>query len=505
MFERTERWQVRKAAVVTRGGVVTSQHWRAAEAGAGVLRQGGNAVDAAVATALALAACEPWMSGLAATGYLVVRQPDGACHTVAFPARSPLGLDPGRYPLAPVQAQTAHGLPNVLDDRNVLGWEAVCTPGAVAGLGLAAAAFGRLEWDRLIAPAIDLAARGLAVDWPATLTIAATHADLSRDPVAARVFLPGGSPPLPETHLPNPALLDSLRLLAEDGPLSFYTGRLAERLLADLAEGGSAIRAGDLSRYAATVEAPQTGPIPGGRLHVPAGTSGGQRLLDALAPMAGRQLDAAGYAAMATALRHAYDRHRARMGIPEPASGCTTHVNVVDAEGRMVALTFTLLARFGARVMGPRTGILMNNAMGWFDPRPGRAGSIGPDKVAFSNMSPGIAEDAAGAAWFAFGASGGNQIVPALAQIAWFLGCGLGAEAAMHHPRIETGLGSAVRAMPDLAPGILAHLRADFDVTVTQNTVFPRLYASPSVILAGPHGAEAMAEVGLPSAGMAAA
>ena len=503
--DRVEQWQIRKPAVVTDRGVVTSQHWRAAAAGAEALRNGGNAVDAAVTTALALQCCEPWMSGLAASGYMLVCERSGAVMVVEFTGQCPLEVDPDRYLLDPAGGTSFLGLPRVLDDRNVVGWEAACVPGAVAGLSTALDRWGRLGWERALAPAIDMADQGIAVDWHATLAIALAYGDLVRDPAAGLVFLPGGSPPAPGTSLANPALARTLRTLADLGPDAFYKGPIGERLLDDLRAGGSALSEADLTGCRASVHAPEWGTHGAARIAVAPETSGGHRLLDALDGLDGVQPTPEGFVAIAAALQSAFARHGERVRSPEPEGGSTTQVNAVDADGMLVCLTFTLLNRFGARVMSPSTGILLNNGMAWFDPRPGRRNSLKGGRRAPNNMCPIIAQHEDGAPWFALGASGGNQIVPALTQIAAFLiDAGMDLESAMHHPRIDTGPSTTVRAQPALGDLVLSALRQAYETVEAHPTVFPRLYASPSAIVLTPDGRHhALAEIGYPSAGMA--
>ena len=149
---------IRKSVVATRGGVVAAQHRRAAEVGAAVLEAGGDAVDAAVATSFAIGVVEPWMSGLAAGGCMLIwRAGDAAAHAVDYGMRSPRELDPADYPLAGEgKALDLFAWPLVKDDRNIQGATAVAVPGVVAGMALAHERFGRMPWRDLIAPAVVL-------------------------------------------------------------------------------------------------------------------------------------------------------------------------------------------------------------------------------------------------------------------------------------------------------------------------------------------------------------
>jgi gamma-glutamyltranspeptidase/glutathione hydrolase len=156
---------------------------------------------------------------------------------------------------------------------------------------------------------------------------------------------------------------------------------------------------------------------------------------------------------------------------------------VVDAKGTMVSLTQTLLSAFGSKIMSPRTGILLNNGIMWFDPRPGGPNAIAPGKRPLSNMCPVIATRN-GVPWLSIGASGGRRIMPAVLQIVSMLIDGkLDLERAFHLPRIDVSGGSAVSADWRLAPDVLAALEARFAVQEVEAMVWPKLFAFPSAIL----------------------
>src|SRR5262245_51895244 len=162
---------VRKTVIPTNGGVVAAAHRRAAEVGAAVLADGGDAVDAAVAVSFAIGVVEPWMSGPAAGGAMVLwRADEGRARVVDYGMRSPMALDPADYPLTGGEAaKDLFAWPGVLDDRNVQGATAIAVPGVVSGMGLAHAEYGRLPWRDLLAPAVALAKQGLLTDWVSAL------------------------------------------------------------------------------------------------------------------------------------------------------------------------------------------------------------------------------------------------------------------------------------------------------------------------------------------------
>ncbi|HEX6141769.1 MAG TPA: gamma-glutamyltransferase [Geminicoccaceae bacterium] len=493
MNRNVEQWHVSKRAVRSEAGVVAAQHWLAARAGASMLDAGGNAVDAAVASAFALAAVEPWMCGLGGSGYMVVWQAaEQRARVLDFQGMLPAAIDTADYPLDPAVPDSIMGFPGVRDQRNVVGHGSVTVPGAVAGLWRGLERFGRLGLDTVLGPAIRLAARGLPVDWFGTLMIALGQPVIQRDPVAAGIYLRDGAPAAPEQLLPLGRLASTLRTLAEEGPDGFYHGRLAESMAADLEAGGSRITADDFAAYEVLEHDALSGRHRGADVHTAGPTSGGPRLLETLRHVE-QHLDlrpglgAHTYRTYADGLNVAWRSHRRRLGREVPDGGCTSHVSAVDAEGNMAALTYTLLNRFGSGVVLPGTGILMNNAVSYFDPRPGYQTTMaGRKRINASNMCPTVASRD-GEALFAIGASGANHIMPCTAQIAAFmLDYGLSLEDAFDTPRIDASDRGSIRVDPRVGEDILAELARDFELEVAQRLVFPKLYSCPSGVSRDP-------------------
>ncbi len=479
---RREHWRLAKPAVHGRDGLAASQHHIASALGARILGEGGNAVDAAIAMGLAIGAVEPWASGLGGGGYMLVhRAADRSTWCVSFPMPAPAGLDPASYPLTGRLAADTFGWPEVAGDRNLKGASAVGIPGLVAGLALALERFGTRSWAASIAPALALAEAGLTIDWYATLKIAIDAPLLAQFPESRRVFLPAGLPPTGPPSLPLGRLAETYRRLAEAGPRDFYDGALARDIVADMAEAGGSLGAEDLARYRATVAPAAAATYRRATVHVAPGLSAGPTLHDALRRLEARWApkggpDTAAYAAYADVLAEAYAERFATMG----AGGSTSHITVADRDGNMVALTQTLLYLFGSGVMLPRTGMLMNNAIAWFDPRPGRPNSLGPGRLPLSNMCPTVVER--DGAVFALGASGGRRIMPALFQLVSFVvDHDLDVEAAAHQPRIDVSGGEVVVCDPRLGPTIEA-LAQGRSVAVAEAGVYPALYACPNLI-----------------------
>ena len=520
MTENPERWIVRKPAVESRGGVVSTQHQAASESGARVLADGGNAVDAAIAASLALATVEPWMSGLGGGGYMLVRPAGEArTHAVSFGMVAPGALDPADYPLTGEAGADMFGWPAVKEDRNMRGPLAVAVPGQVAGLARAHERFGTWGWADLVAPACALAEQGMEVDWHATVAIAASAQELAPDPDCAATYLAEGFPQAtPWTgaapHIRLGRLAETLRRLAEAGPADFYTGEIARAIGADMTALGGRLSTADLAAYRARIdEAPAVG-YRDALVGTAPGLTAGPTLVDVLNRLsASLHPDAAppggaAYAAYAEALQAAYAERLRGMGEgtgTEPAS-CTSHLGVADRDGTVVALTQTLLSPFGAKVMLPQTGILMNNGIMWFDPRPGRPNSIGPGKRPLSNMCPTIVELADGRR-AALGASGGRRILPAVAQLLSFLAdFGMSPDDAAHCPRINVDGPDLVEADARLPAETLAMLKARFAVAVRPHGVHPSAYACPNAVAWEPESGTAtgVAHVMSPNASVGA-
>ena len=491
---------VRKTVIATEAGVVASQHRKAAEVGAAVLAAGGDAVDAAVATSFALGVVEPWMSGLAAGGCMVLwRADERRAHVVNYGMRSPRELDPKDYPLSGAGRNTdLFPWESVVGDRNVQGATAVAVPGVVSGMGMAHARYGRKEWRELLGPAIGLAQDGLLVDWYSGLVTASTAKALSLDPDAAAMFLDEGRWPImgewtttAERRLDQRALAASLRQVADEGPRALYEGALARALVGDVRAKGGSLSEEDLASYQAEWVDPLPIPYRGGHVYAAPGLTGGptfaqaMRLLEERFRPTGRGPDAQAYRALARSLDDAFQARLSGMGDHESAKapGCTTHFSVVDRHGNMCAVTQTLLSIFGSRVVSPATGILLNNGIMWFDPEQGKPNSLGPAKRVLANYCP-VVGVAADGREFALGASGGRKILGAVLQLSSFLvDHGMSLEAAFHQPRIDVSGSGQVTADQSLAPEILRGLAEEMPTTTTRRTVFPYAFACPAGVL----------------------
>ena len=501
----TQHWALTKPSATGRRGMVVSQVKTAAEAGVAVLDAGGNAVDAAVATALSLAALEPWNSGLGGIGFaLVHRAGKRRAEVVDFGPVAPRGLNPSAFKLTGRMIQDLFAWPEVEGDANIHGPLSFAIPSSLAGYGRMHQTWGKLPFAEVIAPAIALAKRGLPQDWYTTIKVAASAAVLRKYAESARIYLPNGLPPI-APYQGSPGffrlgnLPDTLEHLGKAGPRDFYEGEIAASLLADVKALGGVLSAEDLRTCQARILPATEYQWRGRTLQLTGGLTAAPTMMRVLDQMAsvpyGPKPDAAWFVAFARAMKKAYDERLSGLGDADPlaAETCTTHLTVCDKDGTMVAMTTTLLSSMGSRVVLPGSGVLMNNGVMWFDPRPNQPNSIGGGKRPLTNMSPVILRnDAPGDSsrpWLAAGASGGRRILAAVAQVMTFIAdFGMTAEEAAHQPRIDVSGPEGVSADRRLPPDIIAALAADGPTDIVEHGVMPINFACPNVILRDAEG-----------------
>ena len=495
----TQNWEIRKPGASSRGGIVASQNGIAARVGAEVLQAGGGAVDAVVATAFALAAVEPWNSGLGGIGFMVVHQAGAdRAEIVDFGPVAPRGLDPAAFPLTGGVRTELFTWPQVVGDRNMYGPLSFAIPSAVRGYALAVERFGRLPWRELFKPAIALARAGLPVDWFTTVKVASAAADLRRYEESRRIWLPDGLPPVcpPDSDsmsLTLGRLAQTLERLAEAGPADFYEGEIARSIAGDSRAGGGFLSLEDLAGCRARIVASLEIPYRSATVQTTPGMTAGPTLAGVLRVLGERKFagtpDSEYFEALVEALRRAYAERLDTMGDVESGSRTsTTHISAIDRRGGIAALTTTLLSSFGSRYVLPGTGILMNNGVMWFDPRPGRPNSIAPGKRALTNMCPVVvARD--GRPWFGAGASGGRRILGAVLQLASFVvDFGMDPEAAAHHPRIDVNGSDRFGIDRRLPARIIERLSRLPGASVVEHTAFPSRFACPNLVLRDAHG-----------------
>lgn len=500
-----QHWTVTKPAANGKRGMVVSQSRDAAQAGVAVLEAGGNAIDAAVATAFALSTAEPWNSGLGGIGFgLVHRAGEPNAKVVDFGPVAPRHLSPANFKLTGVMTTDNFRWEGVEGDTNIHGPLSVAVPSSVVGYERLHSTWGRLPLSEVMAPAVALARRGLPVDWFSSSKILGSASILARYAESARIYLRDGLPPIPlasgaASYLKQGRLADTLDRLSQAGLRDYYEGDIAASIVADIKAAGGVIDAGDLKSAAARVVAATEIPWRRGRtLQLASRLTAAPTLARVLETMLnapyGARPDAAWFALLARTLKSAYVERLSGLGAEEPAKEpagaetCTTHLTTCDAEGNMVALTTTLMSSFGSRVALPGTGIMLNNGIMWFDPRPNQANSIAPGKRPLTNMCPVIMKQD-GHPVLAIGASGGRRILASVFQLMSFIAdFGMSPADAAHHPRLDVSSPDEITADSRLAPDILAALAAEGGLEVVEQTAVPVNFACPNVIVRNADG-----------------
>lgn len=466
----------RQAAVVT-----AEPH--ATRVGLEVLRQGGNAVDAAVAVALTLAVTHPQAGNLGGGGFLLVRMADGRSAAIDFRERAPRSARADMYLRPDGSVDT---------DRVQFGASAAGVPGSPAGLWHALQRFGTRELKALAAPAIRLAREGFPVDQFLAEALADHRDGLGRYEATRAVFFRDGAPLQQGDLLVQPDLAGTLQRFADGGPEGFYRGRTAELIVAAMQQGGGGVTADDLADYTAVERAPLATTYRGHEvLSMPPPSSGGVALLQMLNLLEPYDLKAMGHGGsdclhlLTEVMRRAYADRSRWLGDPDhyavPVDGLigkdyaatlragidlerksevapglppgakdsddTTHFSIVDGHGNAVACTTTINSTFGAMEVVAGAGFLLNNEMDDFSAKPGvpnqfglvggRANAIAPGKRMLSSMTPTIVlRD--GELRLVLGAPGGGRIITAVLQV--LLGVvdhGMGLELAVRAPRIH--------------------------------------------------------------------
>lgn len=457
----------------------------AVEAGALVLRRGGNAIDAAIACAFVQGVVDPLMCGIGGFGSMQVFMPKRGVHQVLeFYARAPLAARPDMW-LDKLRGQSRDGFAFLLEGGiSEQGHLAVCTPGSVAGYAEALSRWGTLDWADAIAPAIAEAKRGVMVrphmHWFWSQDQGASGqvntADKLRLSATGRAlyFRPDGDLKRPGDMLHNADLARTLERLARGGPDLFYRGEIAQQAAADFAAQGGLLARNDFAEYRTSLAEPIWGSYRGHRIATNPPPSSGLSMLELLHILENFDVAALGHnsAAHVRLLAEAMKRmtidkdafmgdpayvdvpvdrltskqhaaaHAASIRAGERASVKrldrsqreTTHVSVVDADGNAVALTHTLGSPSGAITEG--LGFIWNGTMSRFDPRPGRAGSIAPGKRRASSAAPTVVFSGDRAS-IVIGAPGGSYIAPAVAQgISNVIDFGMSMGEAVAAPRI---------------------------------------------------------------------
>ena len=469
--------------VRARDGLVVSQNETASRVGAAVLKEGGSAIDAAIATAFALAVTHPTAGNIGGGGFIVFRPASGAAEAYDFRETAPRRASPTMFLEDGKYSERLH------HDSHL----SVGVPGTVAGLHLAWSEHGKLPWKRLVEPAIALARDGFTVTDGLARSLRGILPDMKAYPASVAQFSKNGVPYEPGETLRQPDLARTLQRIAERGPAGFYEGETAALIEKEMAANGGLIDREDLKAYRPRKRVPVRGTYRGFEIiSMPPISSGGVALIQQLNVLEGYDLKSLGFRSAASihliaeAMRRAYADRARYLGDPDfnpgmpvsrliskeyaaelrrsisaerasvssptrfdwPAeSDETTHLSVVDGDLNAVALTYTLEYGYGSRIVVPGAGFLLNNEMGDFNAGPGLTtadGLIGtepnlarPRKRMLSSMTPTIvARD--GKLFMVTGSPGGRTIInTVLHTILNVIDYGMGAQEAVDAPRFH--------------------------------------------------------------------
>ncbi len=445
------------------GMVVTAQHL-ATQVGVDVLKDGGNAVDAAVAVGYALAVVYPAAGNVGGGGFMTLVLADGRKAFLDFREKAPLAATRDMY-LGPDG--------NVVKGRSTEGWLAVGVPGTVSGLELARAKYGTMKRDALLAPAIAFAERGFVLDQGDVEMLSTATEAFRKDPASAAIFLNGGQPFAPGQTLKQADLAKTLRAISDAGADGFYKGPVGAAIASASKAGGGIITQADLDQYRTRELAPVECDYRGYHIvSAPPPSSGGVILCEILNVLEGYPLKDWGFrSAQAVhvqieAMRHAYLDRNSYLGDPDfvknpterlldktyaesiraaidpkragvsqdlkpgvaphapiQEGSNTTHYSIVDQWGNAVSVTYTLNDWFGAKITVPGTGVLMNDEMDDFTAKvgvpnlyglvQGAANSVAPGKRPLSSMTPTVLTHD-GKPVMVVGTPGGSRIITAV-------------------------------------------------------------------------------------------
>ncbi len=465
------------------GMVVTAQHL-ATKVGVDVLKDGGNAVDAAVAVGYALAVVYPAAGNLGGGGFMTLQLADGRKAFLDFREKAPLAASANMY-------LDAAG--NVVKDLSTIGHLAVAVPGSVSGLELALARYGSMQRAALIAPAIKYAQEGFVLEQGDVDMLAAASEAFRKDAPTAAIFLNNGAPFSVGQRLVQKDLASTLKHISDKGTAGFYKGPVAAALVASSQAGKGIITQADLDQYSTRELAPVECSYRGyGIVSAPPPSSGGVVICQVLNVLEGYPLKDLGFrSAQAVhvqieAMRHAYvDRNNSlgdpdfvknpierllskdyaaqlravinpaqagiskdiKPGVPPHEGSNTTHYSIADRYGNAVSVTYTINEWFGAKVTAAGTGVLLNNEMDDFTVKlgvpnsyglvQGLANAIAPGKRPLSSMSPTIVTKD-GQPVMVLGTPGGSRIITAvLHTIINAVDYGMNAQEAVDAPRFH--------------------------------------------------------------------
>jgi gamma-glutamyltranspeptidase/glutathione hydrolase len=511
--------------VHARNGMVVAMESNAADVGVQVLKNGGNAVDAAVAVGFALTVTHPFAAALGGGGYMLIRLADGRTTFIDFREKAPEKASRDMY-------LDANGKPT----RDSLeGWRSSGVPGTARGFEIAQSRYGKLKWSDDMAPAIELASKGFTVPYALAESLKSSRS-LARSEESKRIFQKNGAYYEMGDVLTQPDLAQTLTRISKGGASEFYEGETAKIFAAQMEKNGGLITLSDLKNYAAVERKPLTGEYKNYTIiTAPPSSSGGILLLQMLGMLNGSGYEKGGFGSASSihylteVMRRAYADRNTYVGDPDfvkvPIEGLldpaylakrratidpdhatpsadvapghptgsesdqTTHFSVVDSEGNAVAVTFTLNGGFGNGITVPGLGLLLNNEMDDFTSKPGEpnlfglvqgeANAIQPFKRPVSSMVPTIIlRD--GKLFMTAGAPGGSRIPTAVLQVILnVLDFGMNVQDAVDAPRIHhQWLPDKLSLERIISPDTVAILKAQgYDVDYAPGVVLAQVAA----------------------------
>jgi len=491
-IQQQRRWSgANRHDCVAPNGIVASKHPLISETGVKIMKKGGNAVDAAVASAFMDTVVEPAMNGIGGEGIMTIHLETGENIVIDYVGRPSMNCTPDMYEPEEVTESGWMGWYKVKDDANVVGYKACVVPGIVAGLSMALENYGTMNLRDVIEPAAKIADEGFTVGWWTAGHILNRMEAFWKFDEWRKVYLRDGRfPYLPYSYgmanphvLKNPELAVCLRDISRESPEVFYKGWIAKTIAEDMAKNDGLLIEEDFAAYEPILIEPDPGAYRGYEV-VYDPTHSGTTMMQILNIMEGYDLEEAGFGSaealhiaseaigLAFADRFKYMGDPGYVDVPQKGMvskeyadklrekispdkalkiepddpwpfepECTTALTAADKAGNMVSVNQTLVNTFGSGVVIPGTGIVMNNAMYGLNPEPGTANSIDGRKRRIQNVCPTIVLDD-GKGYMALGAPGGRNIQVSVAMaIHHVVDFGMSIQDAVDAPRVtrETG------------------------------------------------------------------
>jgi gamma-glutamyltranspeptidase/glutathione hydrolase len=475
--------------VRAKNAMVASQHPLASQIGVEVMKRGGNAVDAAIAVAIALAVVYPEAGNLGGGGFMLIRMKDGATHAIDYREMAPLAATRDMY--VDKNGELIRG-----EGSSTIGYRASGVPGTPAGLDLAYRRFGskKLTWSQLIEPSRLLAQNGYKLSYRLANLFKAYKDNLSKYPESNRIFLNNGKYYEEGDLFKQPELAQVLARMQKTGIKDFYEGQTAKLIAEDMKRNNGLITLEDLKGYTPKERTPLRSTYRGYEIiSMPPPSSGGIAMFQVLNMLEKHDVKKMGYNSaekyhlLTEAMRRAFADRAEYLGDPDftkvptlelinkkyserigatidltkasksadikhgnplAESSETTHFTVVDKDGNTVSNTYTINDLYGSAVTIKGTGILMNDEMDDLAARPGvpnmfgliqgEANAVAPKKRPLSSMTPTIVLRKNGTVWFALGARGGPRILTTVLQaVSNVIDHEMNIQAAIDAPRIH--------------------------------------------------------------------